>query len=103
MTNLPTASTDDLYQLQVKSLKEYAMFLIGADGAILTWNAGVEKLFGYSESAWIGRHASVIFTPPDKAAEVCASEMEAAAEQGAFPTFAGTAEKMAVSSLRTGS
>jgi len=82
MTNLPTASTDDLYQLQVNNLKEYAMFLIDADGTILTWNAGVEQLFGYSESAWIGRHASVIFTPPDKAAEVCASEMEAAAEQG---------------------
>jgi PAS domain S-box-containing protein len=82
MINLPTASSDDLYQIQVKHLKEYAMFLIDADGIIATWNAGVEQLLGYSESAWIGRHASIIFTPPDKAAEVCAREMEAAAEQG---------------------
>jgi PAS domain S-box-containing protein len=82
MINLPTATSDDLYQLQVKNLKDYAMFLMDADGIIMTWNAGVEQLLGYSESEWMGRHSSVIFTPPDKAAEVCATEMEAAANQG---------------------
>jgi PAS domain S-box-containing protein len=82
MTDSPIASRDDLYQLQVKNLKEYAMFLIDADGIITTWNAGVQHLFGYGESAWVGQHASLIFTPPDKAAEVWAREMEAAREQG---------------------
>ncbi|MDQ2946149.1 MAG: ATP-binding protein, partial [Acidobacteriota bacterium] len=37
---------------------------------------------GYSEEEWIGQHASIIFTPPDQAHEVCLSEMTLAAEQG---------------------
>lgn len=82
MANLPIANREDLYQLQVRGLKEYAMFLMDPDGVITTWNAGVHFLFGYTESNWIGQHASIIFTPPDKAAEVCAREMEAAREQG---------------------
>jgi PAS domain S-box-containing protein len=42
----------------------------------------VEQLIGYSEPEWIGRPASMIFTPAEKAAEVCESEMRLAQETG---------------------
>jgi PAS domain S-box-containing protein len=72
----------DLYRMQVRELRGYAMFMIDPQGVFASWNAGVEQLIGYSEQEWIGLHASTIFTPEEKAAEVCESEMRLAREAG---------------------
>lgn len=74
--------TANLYRLQVRGIREYAMFLTDARGIILTWNEGVEQLLGYSEPNFIGQHASIIFTPEDRAADVPATEMQRAYEEG---------------------
>jgi PAS domain S-box-containing protein len=79
LTSLQAA---DLYRMQVRELRHYAMFMIDPAGILTSWNAGVEQLFGYSEKEWIGQHASMIFTPAEKAAEVCESEMQLAKESG---------------------
>ena len=76
------ANVADLYRMQVRELRGYAMFVIHPDGTLASWNAGVEQLLGYSEEEWIGKHASIIFTPADKAVEVCESEMRLAEETG---------------------
>ena len=75
-------SPDELYKYQVRGLKEYAMFMIGPDGRLLSWNSGVERLLGYTEQEWIGLHGSVIFTPPQNAEEVFETEMQRAREFG---------------------
>jgi PAS domain S-box-containing protein len=79
LTALPAA---DLYRLQVRELRGYAMFVLDSQGILRSWNAGVEHLLGYSEQEWIGKHASIIFTPEDTAVEVCESEMRKAEETG---------------------
>ena len=58
------------------------MFVLNPQGILLTWNAGVQKILGYSEEEWVGKHASMIFMPVDQAKEVCESEMKLAAEAG---------------------
>src|SRR5213076_2992228 len=55
---------------------------LDASGTVTSWNAGVEQLLGYTEQEWIGRHACTIFTPEEKALEVCESEMQLAREKG---------------------
>src|SRR5258708_7043960 len=72
----------DLYRYQVREITEYAMFTLDSDGTLQSWNAGVERLLGYSEQEWIGQHARIIFTPAEKAVEVCESEMRKAQETG---------------------
>lgn len=72
----------DLYRMQVRELRNYAMFMIDPEGILASWNAGVEQLIGYSEQEWVGQPASMIFTPAEKAAEVCESEMRLAQETG---------------------
>src|SRR5579871_3262191 len=79
LTNLQAA---DLYRMQVRELRNYAMFMPDPQGFITSWNSGVEQLLGYSEKEWIGQHASVIFTPAEKAVEVCESEMQLARDTG---------------------
>ena len=39
---------------------EEAMTAITLDGTLLSWNIGAERLYGYSESEVIGRHASLL-------------------------------------------
>jgi len=72
----------DLYRYQVREIAEYAMFTLDKEGNLQSWNAGVERLLGYSEQEWIGQHARIIFTPAEKAAEVCEAEMRKALELG---------------------
>ncbi len=82
-SHAPTASAAaDLYRMQVLEMRNYAMFMLDLEGIITSWNAGVEHLLGYSEREWIGCHASVIFTPHDKAVEACESEMRKAEQTG---------------------
>ena len=75
-------SETELYRLQVRELTQYAMFILDPQGTLMSWNAGVERILGYSEEEWIGQHASIIFTPEDQGREICASEMKMAAEAG---------------------
>src|SRR6476646_9106517 len=79
LTNLEAA---DLYRMQVRELRTYAMFMLDPQGIVTSWNAGVERLLGYSEQEWVGQHASIIFTPEEKAVEVCEAEMQKASETG---------------------
>jgi PAS domain S-box-containing protein len=72
----------DLYQHQVREISEYAMFTMDPDGILRSWNAGVERLLGYSEQEWIGQPAGIIFTPAEKAMEVCEAEMRKALDAG---------------------
>lgn len=79
---LTSLSAAALYRMQVREMRDYAMFMIDPEGRLISWNAGVEHLLGYSEKEWLGQHASIIFTPSDKAVEVCESEMQKAQEAG---------------------
>lgn len=72
----------DLLAAQITQLKEYAVFLIDTNGVLRTWNPGVERLFGYSESEWVGQHASIIFTPADQSVDLCKAELQTARENG---------------------
>jgi PAS domain S-box-containing protein len=76
------ASKRDLYEFQVREATQYAMFLINPEGFLVTWNAGVQSILGFSEEEWLGEHAACIFTPADQAHQVCISEMKLAAESG---------------------
>lgn len=75
-------TTNDLLAAQSSQLSEYALFFIDLDGVIRTWSAGVERLFGYGRDEWIGRHASIIFTPADQAITLSEAEFGIAREKG---------------------
>ena len=35
--------------MQVRDVRDYAMFTLDSEGVLTSWNAGVEELLGYSE------------------------------------------------------
>jgi diguanylate cyclase (GGDEF)-like protein/PAS domain S-box-containing protein len=81
-TASPRVGEDVLDHLLVDSLTHYAIFAVDPAGLIVRWNAGAEKLFGYSASEVIGRHFGILFTPEDVAAGAPGAELAESSVDG---------------------
>ncbi|MFJ7213916.1 PAS domain S-box protein [Amycolatopsis sp. NPDC098790] len=73
---------DDLVRLLVRSVQDYAILLLDPQGRIASWNAGAERIKGWTAGEIIGQHFSVFYPPEDVAAGKPAGELEAAARDG---------------------
>lgn len=71
-----------LYRNLVKQLPHYAIFRIGTEGRIETWNSGVETVLGYTESEFLEQPFEILFTAEDREAGIPGQELAAAASTG---------------------
>jgi PAS domain S-box-containing protein len=60
---LSSQELEERFDLLATDAKEYAVFLVGLDGHLLCWNAGAERIFGFSSDEVVGQHFSRFFTP----------------------------------------
>ena len=60
-------SPDSLYRLLVESVVDYAIFVLDPDGRVRTWNAGAQRLKGYTAEEMIGHSFTRFYTPADLA------------------------------------
>lgn len=44
------------FKLLIESVEDYAIFMLSPDGLVATWNAGAERIKGYTEAEIVGRH-----------------------------------------------
>ncbi|GAC1493703.1 MAG: hypothetical protein NVS1B2_09060 [Vulcanimicrobiaceae bacterium] len=79
---VPSVSTESLYRFLIESLTEYAIFAISPDGIVDSWNAGAERLFGYSRAEIIDRHFAIFFTSEDCKRDAPSDEMRVASALG---------------------
>ena len=56
------------FRLMTSSVKDYAIYLLDAEGRVLTWNDGARRLKQYDASEIIGRSIECFYTPEDLAA-----------------------------------
>src|SRR5438270_250291 len=73
-----------LLQLLVKNLKDYAVFLLDPQGHVTTWNQGAERIKGYTFDEIRGRHFSVFYPPEDIERGKPAYELKVASAEGRF-------------------
>ena len=50
----------------VSGVVDYAIYMLDIDGNIASWNAGAERIKGYSKNEAIGKHFSMFYTPEDR-------------------------------------
>ena len=74
--------TDDVLQLLVEQVRDYAIFAIGVDGRIASWNLGARNVLGYEREEFIGMDSALLFVPEDRAAGLPARELAEAAAKG---------------------
>jgi len=57
--------SEERFRLLVEAVQEYAIFQLDPLGHVVSWNAGSERLKGYSTDEIIGKHFSVFYPPED--------------------------------------
>ncbi len=50
--------SEERFRLLVEGVKDYAIFMLDTEGRIATWNAGAERIKGYTAGEIIGQHFS---------------------------------------------
>jgi PAS domain S-box-containing protein len=66
----------------VESVLDYAIFMLDPEGNIVTWNAGAQRLKGYSAGEIIGKHFSIFYPRDDVQRGKPEWELEAAVRDG---------------------
>ncbi|MDP3802198.1 PAS domain-containing sensor histidine kinase [Brevundimonas sp.] len=79
-----TVHDEGRYRLLVNAITDYAIYMLGSDGRIASWNAGAERFKGYTSSEIVGEHFSRFYTPEDRAAGLPAAALQEAATEGRF-------------------
>ena len=74
--------SEERLRLIVNSVKDYAILTTDAGGIINGWNAGAEKIFGYTKDEIIGQPSEIIFTEQERAAKIPEREMQTALAEG---------------------
>ncbi len=72
------------FRLLVDAVVDYAIFLLGPDGTVLTWNLGAQRIKGYAADEIIGSHFSRFYTPEDRAGGRPQMLLEKATRTGRF-------------------
>lgn len=69
-------------RLVAQSTKDYAIIIQDSQGSIVSWNAGAERIFGYTEEEMIGQDVELLYEPNDRQALVPARERDVATREG---------------------
>jgi two-component system CheB/CheR fusion protein len=75
-------ASEERMRMIIESAKDHAIFTIGLDRQIKTWNTGAEAITGYSEKEIIDQPADVLFLPEDCQNGVPQYEIQKAREHG---------------------
>ncbi|HYL87311.1 MAG TPA: PAS domain-containing sensor histidine kinase [Burkholderiales bacterium] len=78
--------TDAQFRLLVESVSDYAIYLLDTTGRVMSWNAGAERIKGYSAADILGRHFSVFYPLEERAAGRPDHMLEQAAKSGRINT-----------------
>jgi PAS domain S-box-containing protein len=70
------------FRLLVQGVVDYAIYMLDPTGIVASWNAGAERIKGYSANEIIGRHFSVFYLPEDREAGMPAQSLETARRTG---------------------
>ncbi|MEU4445505.1 PAS domain S-box protein [Actinosynnema sp. NPDC050801] len=77
-------SSEERFRLLVQGVLDYAIFMLDPKGHVISWNAGAERIKGYSAADILGEHFSKFYPPEDLVARKPWRELEVATEVGRF-------------------
>jgi len=72
------------FRTLIGGVTDYALFMLDPNGLVVNWNAGAERIKGYSAEEIIGQHFSRFYTDRDRAAGLPARALQIAAQEGRY-------------------
>jgi PAS domain S-box-containing protein len=71
-------------RLLVRGVTDYALYMLDPNGVVTSWNAGGERLKGYTADEIVGQHFSRFYTEHERSAGLPARALHIAAAEGRF-------------------
>ncbi|MFL5121287.1 MAG: PAS domain S-box protein, partial [Microvirga sp.] len=71
-------------RLLVRGVTDYALYMLDPNGVVTSWNAGGERLKGYTADEIVGQHFSRFYTEHERSAGLPARALRIAAAEGRF-------------------
>ncbi len=72
------------FQQLVAGVTDYAIYMLDAEGHIISWNPGAARIKGYSDVEIIGQHFSRFYAPEDRDTGLPRRALQIAATRGKF-------------------
>jgi PAS domain S-box-containing protein len=72
------------FRLLVSGVTDYALFMLDPNGIVTSWNAGAERIKGYTADEIIGQHFSLFYPERDRAAGAPLRALFVASQEGRF-------------------
>jgi PAS domain S-box-containing protein len=76
--------SEERFRLLVDGVKDHAIFMLDPAGRVVSWNAGAERITGWTAAEILGQHIACIGAPEDSAKQQIRQGVEAAAVEGNF-------------------
>jgi PAS domain S-box-containing protein len=61
-------ASEEQFRLLVKSVTDYALYMLDPEGHVASWNTGARRIKGFEESEILGRHFSEFYTEEERSA-----------------------------------
>jgi two-component system, chemotaxis family, CheB/CheR fusion protein len=74
--------SEERLRLLIENATEFAIFSLDLQRRVTVWNAGAQRLLGFTGEEIIGQTADVIFTPQDRAQNIPEQEVSVALAEG---------------------
>lgn len=78
--------TNQLLGIMIDAVEDYAIYMLGVDGTVLSWNKGAQRNKGYTADEIIGQNYACFFPPEARAAGAPQDELKEAAKTGRVRT-----------------
>jgi hypothetical protein len=78
--------SEENLRLVVEGVRDHAMFLLGPDGAVASWNVGAQRVLGWTDDTVLGRPMETFYPAEDRAAGKPRAELESARHTGFLET-----------------
>jgi PAS domain S-box-containing protein len=75
---------EESFRLLVDSVRDYAIVMLNAEGRVVSWNSGAERIKGYTPEEIIGKDFTCFYPPEAIQRGLPQRELETAAKEGRF-------------------
>jgi PAS domain S-box-containing protein len=76
--------SEEQFKLLVQSVTDYAIYMLDAEGRVVSWNPGAQRIKGYLAEEVIGSHFSRFYTDEDRKNDEPERALRAAVREGRF-------------------
>lgn len=74
----------DRFRLMVEAVQDYGIFMLDAQGHVMSWNTGAQRIKGYSADEVIGQHFSMFYPEAARESRWPDHELQQAAAYGKY-------------------